>query len=1253
MSVIKKTLFSENIDKYNVLVNDTDTNSKYFKITELPDTFTGGKNAFLIQGSEYLVPDTIIKIEIKDAKGDIIYHEPGEGIVSSSINGESFVTEYYEGTSKVVSVYVYPDTSYGPCTITILGELSSYDNNGLNTPVPIEWEGQYNVKWQKQINVNPGLPNTTKIRFYKRPLANITETVQPIYQIISGSKVSTGINQSFANVNLSQLETFAGDVRRVKVFRTSQGDISDYDLIQDIYVEAKELLTTYDLSSSVVGLTGIFNSEVLNNFWNSGTLTSQLSNDRIENGVKLNGSGLFTYTSSLNFNKGNTYELNLDAFYSSSTSSDMVVYIVSGSVSSSIATINGITPTKNLLDTTYQFEVDSTYESASLYFSQSQGEWHLGNISLKLTEDTAFSPDEITFVTTMPTVVGNETYNFKFEFYDVNNNYVPVNVTQSAVFTGGTTIQSLATSIDSSSLASSASLYAVSQSISGTVTFNSSSVSGSIVTLSGSVSSSLSSSIGYTSASVTTLSGSVSSSISSLSSSVSSSNATILSSSLSKVQQLANGQYSGSFIGDTTIYSPAIGGQVGYIKELFKVGDTSAATINLDARTTTRKIWIGTDSNGTYNSSNTSVYLDSGGQFSLKDKLTWNGTTLTVAGTINANAGTFSGNITSTATISGGTISGGAISGGTISIGSGNNIFKADSNGIYLGNATYASAPFRVSPAGVLTASGANISGAITATSLTLSGATVPASGVTGLAAVATSGAKSDIGLGSVDNYSAANQAKYGIEAAITIGSGGIAMSGGGYVRGGQSDYNTGTGFFLGYSGGGYKFSIGNGGTKSITWDGSNLTVGGDVTITGTLKVGDNISSLTNDSGFQNNGSAKTGGSVGGWSIGSAYIASNNGATILYADGNLTLSSGGTEKIKITKDSLSTSAGTTSITFGATSDSSGTYSTSHNYYSSWSNSTAASATSAQFTAQGASVILNIPYGGSTQSGLSGTISWNSTLSNFKNISNTTSQYMDVSLYRSDGVLISSKSVNVFYRNDTQGTVSAYSFPYIPGGNASVAFSGLSVGTNYYVSVTVTKTLTSSYVAWVFGATNGATYAYYGMTGAGNTIDITSAEEKTSIGVNGMIASSAGGFAQVGPVASIGGTAYSAAFLGNVRVNGEIQASTLITTSDERLKTNINDIESPLLQIEKLKPKSFIWNNKLAPFSDQKNSYGFIAQEVQKDFPFLVQNIGDNADYEGVLSLDYNAIIPINTAAIKELLKKIEELEERILELENQ
>jgi hypothetical protein len=79
------------------------------------------------------------------------------------------------------------------------------------------------------------------------------------------------------------------------------------------------------------------------------------------------------------------------------------------------------------------------------------------------------------------------------------------------------------------------------------------------------------------------------------------------------------------------------------------------------------------------------------------------------------------------------------------------------------------------------------------------------------------------------------------IGAGVVIASGGITLSGGGAVKGGQTDYNTGTGFFLGYSGGAYKFSIGNPSGNRVTWDGSSLTVVGagiDVSTTGNVRGG-------------------------------------------------------------------------------------------------------------------------------------------------------------------------------------------------------------------------------------------------------------------------------------------------------------------------------------------------------------------------------------------------------------------------------
>jgi hypothetical protein len=68
----------------------------------------------------------------------------------------------------------------------------------------------------------------------------------------------------------------------------------------------------------------------------------------------------------------------------------------------------------------------------------------------------------------------------------------------------------------------------------------------------------------------------------------------------------------------------------------------------------------------------------------------------------------------------------GAVEGGTITIGSGNSVFKADSNGIYLGHDTFASAPFRVTPAGALTSTSGSIggwtinSGSLSATNISL-----------------------------------------------------------------------------------------------------------------------------------------------------------------------------------------------------------------------------------------------------------------------------------------------------------------------------------------------------------------------------------------------------------------------------------------------------------------------------------------------------------------------------------------------------
>lgn len=70
---------------------------------------------------------------------------------------------------------------------------------------------------------------------------------------------------------------------------------------------------------------------------------------------------------------------------------------------------------------------------------------------------------------------------------------------------------------------------------------------------------------------------------------------------------------------------------------------------------------------------------------------------------------------------------------------------------------------------------------------------------------------------------------------ALTV-SGALTLNSSAHIKGGQTGYNTGTGFFLGYDSTTYKFSIGTSGT-SMTWDGSSLTVTGGTITGGTIRT--------------------------------------------------------------------------------------------------------------------------------------------------------------------------------------------------------------------------------------------------------------------------------------------------------------------------------------------------------------------------------------------------------------------------------
>lgn len=103
--------------------------------------------------------------------------------------------------------------------------------------------------------------------------------------------------------------------------------------------------------------------------------------------------------------------------------------------------------------------------------------------------------------------------------------------------------------------------------------------------------------------------------------------------------------------------------------------------------------------------------------------------------------------------------------------------------------------------------------------------------------------------------------------------------------------------------------------------------------------------------------------------------------------------------------------------------------------------------------------------------------------------------------------------------------------------------------------------------------------------------------------------------------------------------GELGATVFNSTSDERLKENIQPINTGLNIIESLSGKTFSFKG-----SGEKSS-GFIAQEIRKVIPHVV-----SAQETGYLSVNYDAVIPYLVEAVKELSQENKKLKAEILTL---
>ena len=217
---------------------------------------------------------------------------------------------------------------------------------------------------------------------------------------------------------------------------------------------------------------------------------------------------------------------------------------------------------------------------------------------------------------------------------------------------------------------------------------------------------------------------------------------------------------------------------------------------------------------------------------------------------------------------------------------------------------------------------------------------------------------------------------------------------------------------------------------------------------------------------------------------------------------------------------------------------------------------------------------------------------------------------------------SSNATNMRIHNTTAASVNAGAFYYATSTlptNSDQRLGGLSMGAINGTGSNIGASVRGySAQAWTLGTAQGSYLSFY--TTATNSASQT---ERMRINQDGTV-----------NVAGLG--------TGVLYTNGGTLTGT--NPSDSLLKNNIENLPYGLNELKQLNTKQYYYNND-STYSDQ--SYGFIAQQVNRVIPAIVRPIG-----EGNLGLKSDAFIYISINAIKELSSKIDALEARIKILEN-
>jgi hypothetical protein len=527
------------------------TSPDYFQITEFPTRLTAGKNLFKLRGHPTnLHVGGTLGIEVLDYNGDPIYTE-----VVDFIDDDK---------SRVISIFIYEDSSPGDCTITLVAEAEVINNQ----PVPQEWKGRTNIRWSRSVPVNPNVSNISEIIFETIPDVTVEEIIgvqldrrypnttqfptyntgsvryfyynnQPAIEIAGGefindmtsgtitvstpvsptptpnytipttayvssikkilspttalldteytvyssqsiyphiyteflfssysisyeatpTYVETENSQSFAFIQISNLQPATGDVSRIKVFTNNNGTVGTWELVNDVELDEIELFITSTSSLYPDKSIGTFTSQsIINAYWDAHTYQNGIeitpttltwTTASLANAMLISSSIDITNKNSVQvaqiksaykgiFKANASYKVTIDALGTrNSVNNPKLSIYLSGSsfyqdptdyfnqefpseFGKRIGEIIVTSDNQRFDDYVFNFEADYSGTGILLVVVE-DGEWQIADVRTTTDNETGYTPDYTRLKTLINTThkIGNQ-ISFKVEYYNVN-----------------------------------------------------------------------------------------------------------------------------------------------------------------------------------------------------------------------------------------------------------------------------------------------------------------------------------------------------------------------------------------------------------------------------------------------------------------------------------------------------------------------------------------------------------------------------------------------------------------------------------------------------------------------------------------------------------------------------------------------------------------------------------------------------------------------------------------------------------------